>query len=165
MCKEVVIQTAIWEYIGRAWRKSPRILSRELNTEPPVYKVGSLSDRPHSSTRGCRIMLFEAQDPEVSLPFLYCPCGRDIALVCRALCSLFFCSAATCVLSQGWANVCHKEHLFISKLQYLPVREYCSIFINHNLTHFMSEILARSQWKLASLCSLFMYVCPSAFRV
>ena len=62
----VLIQCAIMEFIGRDWQKSLRILSRELNPEPPGYKVASLPYRPQSTTSGRLRILFQSQETEAS---------------------------------------------------------------------------------------------------
>ena len=74
------IQRAVREFIGRGWRKSLRILGRELNPEPPGYKVGSLPGRPQSSTSRRLRVKFQSQETEASSR-LFRSCVRDIALV------------------------------------------------------------------------------------
>jgi hypothetical protein len=74
------IQCAVREFIVRGWRKSRRILSRELNPEPPGYEAGSPPDRAQSSTSGRLMVQFRPQETEAS-SCLFCSCVRDVALV------------------------------------------------------------------------------------
>ena len=111
-----------------------------MNPEPPGYKVGSLPDRPQSSTSGRLRTLFESQETDRDMAL-----GGSASFRLRFLFSVNL-SALTGLNKRGpqTGSPLRNSHTYIHSY------EHCSVFTNCHLTHFMSATLTvhNENWRV-----------------
>ena len=126
-----------------------------MNPEPPGYKVGSLPDRPQSSTSGRLRTLFESQETDRDMAL-----GGSASFRLRFLFSVNL-SALTGLNKRGpqTGSPLRNSHTYIHTRLW-------TLFSIHKLppdTFYVGDFDS-SQWKLASLRLLVMCVCPSVLQ-